>query len=535
MAFSPAACTIHSDSSTIRAAKTSYRESRPTTSSPETSQLLHDLSFKVEHGGRLDPSLASSVSFEELHQFNTPFPSAARVDCEPAAEVTTGYTTRYRSPACAYLSPEYSSAYSPSMASDGMHEHSHESSKIWTMTPTRDAERNMPHRTSTPVSLGGAVNYSQVFVPAYDAAPSKSTPTNWPPHASGIHPSGDVDFNLAADQATSGMANMAPKQHQTLTLNYLNLAPLPEDGPPSYTYGSGPAHGFTDCTTSVAVLSYERPLFEDPIQLSPEPHTGTAAGPSGPRAARPVRDIEEPVPPVLPRHTDGRTTTCKSCRRTMTGPIEEEAHDRECDRLRCLFRFAGCKARFKGKNEWKRHIRTQHLLPMAFVCAECDMKEFNRKDLFKQHHIRMHSTDEEADAFKRKRPSKALEKRLQEKFQQASRGVETPPLRAHRCLLQGCDTKFPEADSWERCLEHVAKHLEAMMKGREEERHYIFTNEQMDTFQKMGAIVYDNGQWILGAQSSGERARRNKKKIARRQADGGPGGPAPKARRSRRS
>ncbi|KAG8418016.1 hypothetical protein J3458_005462 [Metarhizium acridum] len=514
-------------------AKHTYPDSTTAKSSPETSQLLQDFGFNVERRSRLDPPLTSSVPFDELHQFNTPFPSTVCVDRDLGAEITTDYTNRHRSPFHAYLSPEYSSAHSPSMASDGMHDHSHEPNKIWMMTPTRDAEGNTPNRTSTPVSLGGTVNNNQAFVSNYDPAPSESTSTNWPSHRSGIQPSGQIDFCLSANQATNAMATIPPQQHQPVPSQYFNFSALTEDPSPNYPYDS--ARSLTDCSTSVGVLPYERePLFEDSIQLSPEPHTGAVAGPSGTREPS-MTNVEDPALARLSYHSERKPLTCKSCRKTITDPIEEAAHDRECDGLPCLFRFAGCKSRFKGKNEWKRHIKTQHLLSKAYVCPDCDMKEFNRKDLFKQHHIRMHSTKEELEAFKRKKPSEAFEKKLQEKLQQASCGSQTPSPTACTCFMLGCQTKFAEADSWERCLEHVAKHHEAVMKGKEAAREYNFTPEQLRYFQRIGALVHRNGEWFLGAQSSGERARKNKKKIARRAADGGPVTSAAKPKRYRGS
>lgn len=531
MAFSATACNILSGSSPTRPAKTAFRESSTAKSSLDTSQILQGFDFNVKVHSRLDPPLASSVPYDEVHQLNTSFPNTVCVDRDPGAEITTDYANRHRSSFCSYLSPEYSSAHSPSMASDGMHDHSHELNKMWMMTPARDVEGNTPHRTSTPVSLGGTVSTNQAFVSNYDSAPSESTSTSWPSHRSGIHPPAQIDFNLSADQAADAMANIPPQKHQPVPLQYYNFPALTEDPSPNYPYDS--AHSLTDCSTSV--LPYERePLFEDSIQLSPEPHNGAVAGPSGIREHS-MTNVEDSALPRLPHHTERKPLTCKSCRKTITDPIEEAAHDRECDGLPCLFLFAGCKSRFKGKNEWKRHIKTQHLLSKAYVCPDCDMKEFNRKDLFKQHHIRMHSTKEELEAFKRKSPSDAFEKKLQEKLQQASCGSQTPSPKADTCFMLGCRTKFAEVDSWERCLEHVAKHHEAVMKGKEAAKEYNFTKEQLHYFQRIGALVYRNGKWLLGAQSNGERARKNKKKIARREADGGLGNSAAKPKRYRRS
>ena len=62
----------------------------------------------------------------------------------------------------------------------------------------------------------------------------------------------------------------------------------------------------------------------------------------------------------------------------------------------CAFAFAGCNSTFGSKNEWKRHIASQHLCLQYYRCSQCPQSvnegkgnEFNRKDLFTQH-LRRH-------------------------------------------------------------------------------------------------------------------------------------------------
>ncbi|KAK8213263.1 hypothetical protein M8818_002561 [Zalaria obscura] len=55
----------------------------------------------------------------------------------------------------------------------------------------------------------------------------------------------------------------------------------------------------------------------------------------------------------------------------------------------------GCTSSFGTKNEWKRHVNTQHLRLDLWRCDQCPERdngpnEFNRKDLFVQHLRRMH-------------------------------------------------------------------------------------------------------------------------------------------------
>src|SRR5437667_8026240 len=62
----------------------------------------------------------------------------------------------------------------------------------------------------------------------------------------------------------------------------------------------------------------------------------------------------------------------------------------------CTFSFAECDQHFGSKNEWKRHVHSQHLQLGYWqcdydICAErSNSNFFNRKDLFTQHLRRMH-------------------------------------------------------------------------------------------------------------------------------------------------
>ncbi|TWU79126.1 hypothetical protein ED733_008792 [Metarhizium rileyi] len=527
---------MHLGSSSTQAGNGTYQESKFQEDSPaETRQLASVLGFKIERCGRLDQPPSPSLPSNGILQYNPSFSSVCCVDRDPGAEATADYTNRHQSPLRAYLSPGYSSVHSPSMASDGIREHSNEMNKAWMMTPTRDVEGNTPHRTSTPASLGGTGDAGQAFVSSYDPPLLGGIFEDWLPDRSNVHPTGRMGLYRSTEHVVSGVASMPTQHHQSVPVHFLLPAP-PGDSSTNYQYAS--IHNFEDSPVPpVGVSPYEArgPLFASPIRLSAEAPAGTAVDPSGVREClMPV--VEDASPLTLPHNTSRKPLRCKSCKKTITDQMEEAAHDRECDGLLCMFYFAGCKARFKGKNELKRHIKTQHLLSIPYVCPDCEMKEFNRKDLFKQHYIRMHSTAEEIEASKRKRSSAAFEKKIEDKLRQAiPRESQMPPPKVRMCFMQGCQTKFGELDSWERCLEHVAKHHEAMTKGKEEARCYDFTDEQLGYFQKIGAIARRDGRWVLGAQSSGERARKNKKKIAKRKVDAGPAGSRGRSQRHRRT
>jgi hypothetical protein len=134
----------------------------------------------------------------------------------------------------------------------------------------------------------------------------------------------------------------------------------------------------------------------------------------------------------------------------------------------CAFSFAGCTSTFGSKNEWKRHIASQHLCLSYYRCSACPPgtaegrgNEFNRKDLFTQHLRRMH-----APFAIKKSTTKADAKMLAEwenhvkEMQQSCLVVRRQPPPRSACPRPGCSSVFEGAGSWEEWTEHVGRHLE---------------------------------------------------------------------------
>lgn len=148
----------------------------------------------------------------------------------------------------------------------------------------------------------------------------------------------------------------------------------------------------------------------------------------------------------------------------------------------CVFAFAGCNSTFASKNEWKRHVSSQHLNLSAWICElqgcakvlsspkvggpPVKGSEFNRKDLFTQHLRRMHAP------FAVKRQQKKnpeWEEKLKELAVSCSRVKRQPPQRL-ACPLAACGALFEGQTCWDDRMEHVGKHLEkvaAMAKSAE--------------------------------------------------------------------
>ena len=156
----------------------------------------------------------------------------------------------------------------------------------------------------------------------------------------------------------------------------------------------------------------------------------------------------------------------------------------------CAFYHYGCSARFSSKNEWKRHVSSQHLQLGVYRCntGNCNpnyrkppsgrsngangifeppvYNDFNRKDLFTQHHRRMHVPWAASG-------SKAPSKKAHEDFESSLESVRQqcwiqrrqPP---QHCGCIFCDWKAEGSTAWEERMEHVGKHFEKADRARDD-------------------------------------------------------------------
>ncbi|KID95181.1 Zinc finger, C2H2-like protein, partial [Metarhizium majus ARSEF 297] len=138
----------------------------------------------------------------------------------------------------------------------------------------------------------------------------------------------------------------------------------------------------------------------------------------------------------------------------------------------CAFSFAGCTSTFGSKNEWKRHIASQHLCLQYYRCSACPQtaaegkgNEFNRKDLFTQHLRRMHAP------FQIKRAISQGDGQLQsdwdaqvKEMQQSCLVTRRQPPQRAACPKPDCRKEFDGANAWDEWTEHVGRHME---KGEE--------------------------------------------------------------------
>ncbi|KAK3378614.1 hypothetical protein B0H63DRAFT_398155 [Podospora didyma] len=140
----------------------------------------------------------------------------------------------------------------------------------------------------------------------------------------------------------------------------------------------------------------------------------------------------------------------------------------------CAFSFAGCTSTFGSKNEWKRHIASQHLCLQYYRCSSCPQSsadgkgnEFNRKDLFTQHLRRMHAPFAIKKAIAKGDSKLQIEWESHVKDMQSSCLVtrRQPPQRS-ACPKSDCQSVFEGHGSWDEWTEHVGRHMEKGEAGR---------------------------------------------------------------------
>lgn len=221
----------------------------------------------------------------------------------------------------------------------------------------------------------------------------------------------------------------------------------------------------------------------------------------------------------------------------------------------CVFRFAGCESTFASKNEWKRHVMSQHLLLYYWLCdidvcahnkndptaphshsgkrnksrrAENstggeligpplpDGAIFNRKDLYTQHLRRMHTpahikkTGSAKSSKKATGSSQASSCASPADWDDTIKALQSNALR-ERCQLPDymecpaphCTQTFNGVDAWDQRMEHVARHLEKAATGAEEP--VVFGGPKDPSLMRWVArpdvavarLVTATGEWVL--------------------------------------
>ncbi|OIW28985.1 hypothetical protein CONLIGDRAFT_403080 [Coniochaeta ligniaria NRRL 30616] len=188
---------------------------------------------------------------------------------------------------------------------------------------------------------------------------------------------------------------------------------------------------------------------------------GTPASASKPKPRKPLTQKPMPKP-------ETRCTLCTHAPFKDSSSLRKHIAAAHTRPFPCAFAFAGCTSTFGSKNEWKRHIASQHLCLTYYRCSSCPQStaegkgnEFNRKDLFTQHLRRMHAP------FAIKKSIAKGDSRIQaewdshvKEMQQSCLVIRRQPPMKSACPKGDCQTVFEGVGSWDEWTEHVGRHME---------------------------------------------------------------------------
>lgn len=184
-----------------------------------------------------------------------------------------------------------------------------------------------------------------------------------------------------------------------------------------------------------------------------------------------------------------RSVACKTCDESFkdNGLLHDHVQQAHARPLVCVFGYAGCPATFGSKNEWKRHVLSQHIILFYWLCTDADCVRanprtggtvFNRKDLYTQHVRRMHVPEIYKDAVSRKEHQPDWDRALRCMQDNAERKrCELPTYM--ECPAPGCPAEFRGASAWDDRMEHVARHLDGASSPNEP--HVAFGGDNDET------------------------------------------------------
>jgi hypothetical protein len=182
------------------------------------------------------------------------------------------------------------------------------------------------------------------------------------------------------------------------------------------------------------------------------------------------------------RQSNGRKLSNASASGRVSKPKTKKTPNPSAARpFPCPLTGYGCPSTFTSKNEWKRHVSTQHIKLGFWRCDMCSpssdpvnpvYNDFNRKDLFTQHLRRMHVQHQYSiEASQNSTPStsspKSGDSGLSDEAvlahqQRCYRQLRAPPPRSS-CLF--CPRSFSGDGTWEERMEHVGAHFERERKS----------------------------------------------------------------------
>ncbi|EXF82583.1 hypothetical protein CFIO01_13157 [Colletotrichum fioriniae PJ7] len=212
---------------------------------------------------------------------------------------------------------------------------------------------------------------------------------------------------------------------------------------------------------------------------------------------------------------------CKECKTPFSDESTHQKHMKQHHTrpFVCVFNYAGCPSTFASKNEWKRHVSSQHLALQYWLCEQdgcskttnpptnrrssssssCSVTPtppalpngaiFNRKDLYTQHVRRMHVPPHVRKAQKQKKPTPEWDEHLKS-LQTDAEKIRCDLPKYMRCPAADCGHDFNGPQAWDERMEHVARHLERAAEGKEPMVHFGGEHDLTLTQWASSADVY---------------------------------------------
>ncbi|KAF3046386.1 hypothetical protein E8E12_006851 [Didymella heteroderae] len=229
-------------------------------------------------------------------------------------------------------------------------------------------------------------------------------------------------------------------------------------------------------------------------------------------------------PPRTPRRRGGAvrkdsavgiSTQSKPGRKPrFTSKVSVESCQDDRRSFPCPLAAYNCTSTFSSKNEWKRHVSTQHIKLGFWRCDLCApttdpndasvlyYNDFNRKDLFTQHLRRMHAAQGSGARHMKEYP--VNEDNISEHQTRCYLQLRHAPQQSI-CPVVGCDREFFGPTSWEERMEHVGRHMEKDKKNGSGV--FDVDNWELDTALEQyllneDLIVWEHGTWKIGAGKS---------------------------------
>ncbi|OJD13660.1 hypothetical protein AJ78_05896 [Emergomyces pasteurianus Ep9510] len=209
-----------------------------------------------------------------------------------------------------------------------------------------------------------------------------------------------------------------------------------------------------------------------PLSIPPSPKSKSSQSSGAPSSARSRAAANRPA-----NHGHKMKPS-----QSIRGPYSSRSQQKTSDRqFICVFAPYGCHSTFTAKNEWKRHVSSQHLQLGFYRCDVgcCNVpsplpsssnipvqssqplrspNDFNRKDLFTQHQRRMHSPWASSNG---DRPSKQEQDTFDKSLEKVRKRCWIERRKApRRSVCNFCSREFSGTYCWDDRMEHVGKHYE---------------------------------------------------------------------------